>query len=144
MSNFEYKILAYIREKQPVSWGDVINAFNPDVNINKVKLLLENLLSEGLIKVLLPGTKPPKCMFIIDGKGYSALLTKADEVENSKKQALKETEKNSEEQAAKEAEQANFKKFEVRLSVFNILFGAFIGNLDRIIAFIISLFKFHN
>lgn len=52
MTNKERQILRYIRDCRGVTWGDVLNAFDPEREINRTHRELKDLLAMGYIDAL--------------------------------------------------------------------------------------------
>lgn len=78
-------------------------------------------------------------------RDYQAAIDKADkereEQEEKRKEKLRAQQEAAEKKAEKEADRENEHKFQWKLSFVNIILGALVSNLDRIIKFFIDLFS---
>ena len=73
MTNREYEILKLIQNNNTISWGDLLNAFDPQRQIIETDALLKKLLSSDLIEKTWASDYPPRCRVRLTGKGIAAM-----------------------------------------------------------------------
>lgn len=73
MTNREYEILRYIHNNRTMLWGDLLNAFNPQNQINQTDAVLHKLLPTGLIEKTWASDRPPRCRIRLTGQGIAVL-----------------------------------------------------------------------
>lgn len=61
MTDLEFEILKFIKDRRMVRWSLVLNSFDPETKINKVNSSLKNLLKDGLIEKTWKPERPPEC-----------------------------------------------------------------------------------
>lgn len=160
MSEFEMKILRFIRDAgTSVLWGEVFNAFDPTKRIFDTDAVLDQFLENGLIEKLYLNEKPPHCRIRISKKGTTFLIRAEEESNkrellraNDEQQKKKAEDKRIADALAAEKKRADERSEDRRFqkeityrstvlaAVVNVVLGALIGNLDRLIPWIISLF----
>lgn len=140
LTSTDYEILSFLAQRPSCLWSDVLNALEPAKQINKVSHCLQILLSRGLIEKLYPAESPPQCRIRLTLDGYHALHLHDVHIRNEQKKQEDNDRMRKEEASAKEAERASDRKFQIRLSLFQVLLsllvsilsGVVLGNLDRI------------
>ena len=86
MTNREYEILRYIHNNRTMLWGDLLNAFNPQNQINQTDAVLHKLLSTGLIEKTWASDRPPRCRIRLTGQGIAVLDAVSDHCKMDSKQ----------------------------------------------------------
>lgn len=152
MTNREYELLDFIRTRNHVKWYKVLNAFGPKTEGRSNNAVLKKALSDGLIEVVWPGEKPPRCTIKLSEKGILALLAaeeqmqqesliRAANVRHEKEQEQKRLNRIAIEKADRRAEKRADRKFQVALSLLNTLFSFLLGLLAEHFLGIIQWFS---
>ena len=84
LSSLEYELLDYIRTERSPEWIQVLNAFDPQKQVNTVDALLKNLLDKGLIQQTSWPSSPPHCRVRLTPHGLSVCLMHLESVEHAK------------------------------------------------------------
>lgn len=84
LSKLEYDLLDYIRTQRSPEWIQVLNAFDPQKQVNTVDALLKNLLDKGLIQPTSWPSSPPHCRVRLTPHGLSVCLMRLESVEHAK------------------------------------------------------------
>lgn len=84
LSSLEYELLDYIRTERSPEWTQVLNAFDPQKQVNTVDALLKNLLDKGLIQQTSWPSSPPHCRVRLTPHGLSVCLIHLESVEHAK------------------------------------------------------------
>lgn len=156
MTDLEYDVLSFIRDHRPsVPWLDVLNSFLPSGRSLDADSILRLALQDGLVEKTSSLDTPPNCTIRISYLGIRCILEEQEHREKlallrneniqQEQQRKHENDRVLEAQAASQAEiQRSDRKFQVKLSLLQALLsflaGAVTTNLDRIIAWVMSLF----
>ena len=84
LSSLEYELLDYIHTERSPEWIQVLNAFDPQKQVNTVDALLKNLLDKGLIQQTSWPSSPPHCRVRLTPHGLSIFLIHLESVEHAK------------------------------------------------------------
>lgn len=160
MSSLELEILRLIASGRHAAAGSVImNSLHVAYSYQDIKAALTILTQGGWIRKTDLSAKIPACSFVIEPPGRLLL---AEETEKSKRESAIRAEEEQKEQEAENKriadtlaaekkraeERSDDRRFQkeityrstVLAAVINAILGAVIGNLDRIIPWILSLF----
>lgn len=146
MTELEYRVLSYIHRTHNPYWTDVINAMNPPTPPIETDAILRNLISRWMIHSSGPSFDLSRVSLTPDG--ISWLLSETDFrlkeqlslQENVKQEQQKRDERNrrdSDEKSQRKADQRSDRIFQI----FLVVASALITNLDRLIPWLISLFR---
>lgn len=156
MTELEYKILIYIKEKNEIHWIDLLNDLHPEFSYQDTGAVAQMLLDNGLLENPAPVNPPPLCQLRLSDRGRITLLSeedrlrreeslRQDNIHKEQAQEQKELDRIIRERADCEADRAAEHRFQTRLSLWNTILsaalGAFFTNLDRIVPFLIQFFK---
>lgn len=142
MTQQEYEILCFVSVNGPIRWADALNAFLPSVLA--VDTVLRDALAKKWIEVTNTADHPPFCSIRVTASGRSVCAAFAL-VQQEKHQQEKFQQENRWRLAAEKADQKAMRRddrrFQIKLNVAMVFLGAFLSNLDRIVAWILSLLR---
>ena len=79
MKDYEWELLSFIRDNQPVYWTAVLNNFDPSNNINFYHSALSHMLDKDkYIKLLSPASGRKLSMVCLTPKGAMAFISEKD------------------------------------------------------------------
>ena len=142
MTQREYEILRFVSTHSPILWLDALNAFLPSVLA--ADTVLRDALAKKWVEVTNPADHPPFCSIRVTASGRSVCAAFAL-VQQEKHQQEKLQQENRWRHAAEKADQKAMRRddrrFQIKLNVAMVFLGAFLSNLDRIIAWVLSIFR---
>lgn len=148
MTDHEYEILLFIRKNQPVPFGKIVNSFSPEQRINETKAIIKSDMDKYITKTS-RADPDTRCRIRLTEAGQNALLLeesiRQENVRREQAEEQKELERIVRDKSDREADRHAEHRFQARISfgntVFGMILGALISNLDRIIEWFISLFS---
>ena len=160
MTNIEIEILRFIASMgYSVRGADIMNSLHGEYSYMDIKAALRKLESDGMIQKTEPAAKIPACSLRLTNPGR-IVLTESKE-KSKMESAIRAEEKQKEQEAENKRiadalasekkraeERSDDRRFQkeityrstVLAAVINAILGAAIGNLDRIIPWLLSLF----
>ena len=142
MTQREYEILRFVSAHSPILWLDTLNAFLPSVL--EVDTVLRDALAKKWIEATNPADHPPFCSIRITATGRSvcAAFALVQQEQHQQEQLRQENRwRLAAEKADQKAMRRDDRRFQIKLNVAMVFLGAFLSNLDRIIAWILSIFR---
>lgn len=153
MTDFELEILRFLRfSDAPVLWCDLLNRYSPPRPVADVDAVLRLLLADGLVEKNSPSSAPPFCSLVLSESGLIQLIQEEEHRKHIiQKEQHKQQQSRAEARRAAEdhaAERKADQRFQITLSLStaifnvlaNILLGALLSNLDRLIPWLSSFF----
>ena len=156
MLDMEYKLLSYVKENQPCSWVDVLNAVrhdSDDVDVNTLHALLSCCLSpHGWIEKTSKADRPPLCHVRLTPSGETALLTasetlrkkaaeQAQQYANKQAAETKRLKERDEDRADEERHHRTQNQIAVIMPIFMFVLGLIAEHFTGIVAAVISFFQ---
>lgn len=154
MTNLEYKILTYIKEKSEIHWIDLLNDFHPDFSYQDTGAVTQILLDRGLLENLSPATPPPLCQLRLSDKGRITLLSEEDRLrreeslrqENMRREQAQEQQRLDQivaDKADRKAERRADRIFQIFLAFLNYLIPFILGGLaEHLTGFVDRILQF--